>query len=93
MSEYDVITVRDTMLTNADFEEVASVSRAKAFATAAKRWLILQPSSQSNESSSMAMSVAQVEAMLRRALDYIAANDRSTASTAGVRFFSFTRGR
>jgi hypothetical protein len=50
-----IATVEADLVEYADFEEVASVSRAKLFVTAAKRWLILRPESASNQSSSLSM--------------------------------------
>jgi hypothetical protein len=81
--------VIDTLLDNADFEEADSVSKAQTFATAAKRFFILTPSSQSDQGSSMAISATQIENLLNRALTYIAAN-RTSPST--VRFLSVSEG-
>ena len=81
--------VIDTLLDNADFEEADSVSKAQVFATAAKRFFILTPSSQSDQGSSMAISATQIENLLNRALTYIAAN-RTSPST--VRFLSVSEG-
>ena len=61
----------------ADFEEVGSVARARLFITAAKRWLILRPDSASNEGSSLSMGKSVVMDMLKRAQDFVAANDNS----------------
>jgi hypothetical protein len=81
--------VIDTLLDNADFEEADSVSKAQAFATAAKRFFILTPLSQSDQGSSMAISATQIENLLNRAITYIAAN-RVAPST--VRFLSVSEG-
>ena len=74
-----IADIESDLLEYSDFEEVASVSRAKLFVTAAKRWLILRPASASNQSSSLSMGRAEIQAMLSRAQQY--------ATTAGgVRF-------
>jgi hypothetical protein len=39
----NIFDVEEALIANADFEEAASVSKAKAFVTAARRWLILKP--------------------------------------------------
>jgi hypothetical protein len=74
-----IADIETDLLEYADFEEVASVARAKLFVTAANRWLILRPTSASNQSSSLSMDTTKVENLLKRALDYVAAN----ATTAG----------
>jgi hypothetical protein len=77
-----IADIETDLLEYADFEEVASVSRAKLFVTAAKRWLILRAESASNQSSSLSIGKSFVESMLKRAQAYVAAN----ASTGDVRF-------
>ena len=76
------------LLDYADFEEVASVTRAKSFVTAAKRWLILCADSSSNQGSSMSIGKAFVESMLKRAQDYIAATATASGASPRVRFLS-----
>lgn len=73
------------LTTNADFEEVGSVAKAKAFVTAAKRWLILAPASASKEGSSLSMNPQQVENLLKRAQDYVVANDTTGNRRPGAR--------
>jgi hypothetical protein len=82
-----IADIEADLLDYADFEEVGSVSRAKLFVTAAKRWLILRAESASNQSSSLSIGKSFVETMMKRAQDYVAAN-ASTASggRGGVRF-------
>jgi len=80
-----IATIEADLVEYADFEEVASVSRAKLFVTAAKRWLILRPESASNQSSSLSMGKSEVSAMLARAQQYVQANDTSSAGSR-VRF-------
>jgi hypothetical protein len=74
--------IETDLLDYADFEEVASVSRARSFVTAANRWLILRAESASNQSSSMSISKQFVSDMLKRAQAFVAAN----VSTGDVRF-------
>lgn len=71
----------------ADFEEVGSLAKARAFVTAAKRFLIYTPQSQSDSGSSLSMSVQQVENLLKRAQEYVAVNDATTGN-ASVRHIS-----
>lgn len=82
-----IADIEADLLDYADFEEVGSVSRAKLFITAAKRWLILRAESASNQSSSLSIGKSFVETMMKRAQDYVSAN-ASTASggRGGVRF-------
>ena len=82
-----IADIETDLLEYADFEEVASVARAKLFVTAANRWLILRPTSASNQSSSLSMDTTKVENLLKRALDYVAANATTTGGAASsVRF-------
>jgi len=69
-----IADIEADLIDYADFEEVGSVSRAKLFVTAAKRWLILRAESASNQSSSLSIGKSFVEDMLKRAQDYVAAN-------------------
>ena len=85
---YPLTQVQEDLLDNADFEESGSVSKAKAFITAAKRWLILRPQSSSHQGNSLSMDVNQVRQMLSRAQSYVAANDTSSAANSNTRFFS-----
>jgi hypothetical protein len=81
-----IADIETDLLEYADFEETASVSRAKLFITAAKRWLILRAESASNQSSSLSIGKNFVESMLKRATDYVAANNASGGAVGGVRF-------
>jgi len=82
-----IADIETDLLEYADFEEVASVARAKLFVTAAKRWLILRAESASNQSSSLSIGKSFVETMLKRALDYVAANATTTGgASSSVRF-------
>jgi hypothetical protein len=81
--------VIDALLDNADFEAAQSVSKANLFVSAAVRYFILTPQSQSDQGSSMAISVAQIENLMNRARNFISANQ--TPSSA-VRFLSVSGG-
>jgi len=83
---FAIADIETDLLTYADFEEVASVSRARLFVTAANRWLILRPDSASNQGSSLSIGKTFVESMLKRAQNYIAANATGTAGS--VKFLS-----
>lgn len=67
----------------ADFEEVGSVTRAKQFITAAKRWLILRADSASHQASSMTIGKSYVQDMLKRAMDFVAINSRGAVRYLG----------
>ena len=88
-----IADIETDLLTYADFEEVASVARAKLFITAAKRWLILRADSASSNSQSMSIGKQYVADMLTRAQAYVSAND-TTAASGRTRFLhlgSFSR--
>jgi len=72
---------------NADFEEVGSVAKAKAFVTAAREYLILAPNTAADQGSSMSINADHIERQLQRAQTYIAAN----AGGGGVRFLGVSR--
>lgn len=74
-----IADIETDLLEYADFEEVASVSRARLFITAAKRWLILRAESASNQSSSLSIGKSFVENMLSRATAYVQANSDSNS--------------
>lgn len=82
---YDLLDVQELLVEYADFEEANSVARAKLFITNARRWLILCPESSSEQGSSLGMSKSTVVDLMKRAQDFIVAND--TSNGAGrVRF-------
>jgi len=89
---YDLTTVEDDLLEYSDFEETDSVSRAKLFITAAKRWIILAAASASNQGSSLTRSKAEVMQMLARANSFVAAKDTAAAGQSRVRFLSVNQG-
>lgn len=84
-------TIQTALLDNAGFEETGSLSEAKAFITAAKRFLIIAPASSADQGSSLTMNSAQIMDLLKRAQAYVAANDTSSANPR-VRFAGFSGG-
>ena len=70
----DILTIESDLLEYADFEEVASVARAKLFVASAKRWLILRAESASSQSQSHSISKQFVETMINRANAFIVRN-------------------
>lgn len=91
---FAIADIEADLIDYADFEEVGSVSRAKLFITAAKRWLILRPESASNQSSSLSMSKSVVVDLLKRAQNYVAATaTAANGGSGGVRFMSVERFR
>ena len=81
-----IADIEADLLEYADFEEVASVSRARQFITAAKRWLILRADSASNQSSSLSIGKQYVADMLTRANAYVSANDTTSSVGGRTRF-------
>jgi len=76
--------VIDSLLDNADFEEVNSLSKAKAFVTAATRFFILVPQTAADQQGcSQSMSVQQIENLMERARSYVSTNNTAASS---VRF-------
>ena len=92
MTTYDLSDIENDLLEYADFEEQDSVSRAKLFITAAKRWTILAAASASNQGSSLSRSKAEVMQMLARAQSFVAAKDTANAGASRVRFLSINQG-
>lgn len=92
MAEGTLQELRDALWDNADFEEVSSVTKAKAYITTATRWLALEPTSQSDQGSSLSFAPAQVERLMQRARAFVAANANSSSSSSSVRFLSAAQG-
>ena len=88
---YTLAEIEAALEENADFEEAGSVSKAKAFVTAANRWLIRRPESASDQASSLTIGKSFVMSLRSRAIDYINANAANSA-TSRVRFFSVESG-
>ena len=90
---YTLASVELALLDNADFEEVQSVAKARAFVTAAIRYQALAPDSESDQSSSMSIGKQWVEDEKKRARAYIAANSTGASGTAAnVNFLSVNHG-
>jgi hypothetical protein len=83
--------ILDALNDYSDYEEVGSVSRARSFVTAARRWLQL-PTSSSEQGSAMGYTPAAIQQEIATARAYIAANDTSTAGNGAVRFLSAREG-
>lgn len=76
--------VMDELLDNADFEASGSLSKAKAFVTAAVRYFILVPEeSQDHEGNRQRMGHQLIHNLLADARAFVAANDTSRSQ---VRF-------
>ena len=73
----NIADIESDLLEYADYERKRSVTRAELFIDAANRWLILRPTSASNQSSSLSMDTTKVENMLKRAQAFVAKNSTS----------------
>jgi hypothetical protein len=89
---YDLADIEDDLLEYADWEEQASVTRARSFITAANRWCILKADSASNQGSSLSINKAWVMQMLARAQSFVSAADTASAAKSRVRFLGVTQG-
>jgi hypothetical protein len=79
-------TTINALIDNADFEEVNSLAKAKAFITAAKRYLISAPRMASDhQGHSQQTNPEQVKAMMDKASEFVSANETSSTSSS-VRF-------
>lgn len=85
-------TVIDALLDNADFEASNSVSKARAFITAANQFFILTPASQSDQGSSLSMGLAEIRNLLVAARSFVAQASTDSADTSRVRFLSARQG-
>lgn len=86
-----IAEVLDSLIDNADFEASSSVEKARAFITAATRYLVLMPASQSDKGSSLSMSVAEVRMLMDRATNFVNQSVVS-ASNPSVRFLTCAEG-
>ena len=82
------------LLLNLDYEEVGSVTKAKAVVSAARAWMILRPESAAAQAESMTIGKQFVSDILESARRYIAANNSSAtnSSNTGTRFLSVNEG-
>lgn len=62
-AKWDVDDVQQSLLDNASFIEDNSLSKAKAFVSAAARWLIMKPANVSGENRTVVLNTVQVEKM------------------------------
>ncbi len=77
--------IKDALSRNADYEEVGSVAKARAYITAARRALSEQPSSAADQGSSVTFDIPLIRDEMTRAREYVQANENSTS---GVRFLT-----
>jgi hypothetical protein len=84
MATPDIATIEQALLDNADYDVTSSVTKARLFVTAARRWLILSPQSSSNQSSSMSWDTATISDMMAAATSFIAINAGSSVRNLGV---------
>jgi hypothetical protein len=70
----DIEQIQADLIANADWEVELSLSKAKAFAAAATRWLILNPQSSSKADASMTFDTTSLKEQLKRAQQFIQAN-------------------
>jgi hypothetical protein len=82
--------ILDAFSDNADYEETQSLPKARAFVTACVRLIGVIPQSQSDQGSSVAYSIPQVQALMQRAQNWIVANQ--TSAGGRVAFYSVNGG-
>lgn len=93
MAAQTIYEIEEALNDYADYAEVGSVSRAKTFVTACKRWLFLAAGQSNNESSGMSRNVSEINEMRRSAESYIAVNDTVRNGQPGsVRFLGASGG-
>ncbi len=90
MAAVDLDTILDNLNDFSDYEEVASVSRAKSFITACRRFLAL-PSSQSDKGSSMGYDQSNVLEMMRQAQVYVT-TETAASDSGGIRHLGIGSG-
>lgn len=83
--------ILDALNDYSDYEEVGSVSRAKSYVTAARRFLQL-PTSSSEQGSSLGYTPASIQSEIATARAFIAANDDTPSSKSAVRYLSASEG-
>lgn len=88
MAAATLTSILDDLNDYSDWEEVGSVSRAKSYITAARRFLQL-PTSSSEQGSAQGYTPQTVQADMALARAFIAANN---ASGSSVRFLSTREG-
>lgn len=77
----DIGAILQAIHDNADWPETRSLTKAKAFATAARKYLMLTPQQSAQPGGfSSSLSVVQIKAMLDEATEYIATNTDANGS-------------
>lgn len=92
--EAELTAAQDAYLANADYWEVGSVAKARAYVTACKKLAMLIPTMSSQGSRhalDMRENLRQLPAQERAAQDYVAAN--SDTDGGGLRHFDVSRFR
>jgi hypothetical protein len=94
MSTPDLLTVRQAFLENADYAEVADVSKAKAFQTACRRLIVLTPTRTAKggrDGEEIELDVQVIQQQLLEVTRWLACNDSASLSgqTAVVSFEYF----
>jgi len=80
-------TVQTTLLDSMDWEETLSVSKARTFITAARRYLVLCPTNSSQAAGSIGFDLSELKDQIKAAQDFIRDNDTAAnAGGGGVRF-------
>lgn len=75
--ELDAIV--DTLLDNASWKEEASLTKAKAFATAARQYLLVSPAQSSQPGGfSISLSVDQIKSLLDEASAFVVASQQAS---------------
>lgn len=69
-----------TLTENSDWFSARSVSKAKAYITAANIWLLLAPSSSSQGGASLSLNPTQIEKIKLAAENFVNANDTDSGS-------------
>lgn len=69
---------------NADYAETGSIAKARAFVTACRRLLVLQPSESANRETTTRFDMKLIQQELEMARQWLAANDTSAADRASV---------
>ena len=83
--------ILDALNDFSDYEEVGSVSRARSYVTAARRFLQL-PSTSSDRGSALGYTPELIQAEIAVARAFIDANTSTSSGSSAVRFLSASEG-